>query len=276
MTENKNQNLKELANDLRVLSVETQNLIGSGHLGGSYSAAELFVYLYHEEMNISQENVKDPNRDYFILSKGHASLGYYSVLAQKGFFPREEMKTYRQLNSRLQGHTEIDTVPGIESSTGSLGQGFSYAIGLAMGLKKQNLSGTVYVMLGDGECQEGQIWEAIMLQSHLKLDNLVPILDNNRIQLDNFTEAVMGDVKWNSILSSFGYDVREFDGHDFEAIEGAFANRPADQPVFLLANTVKGKGVSFMEDVVAWHSKKCDATEFVQAMEELKGGVQHA
>lgn len=276
MTENKNQNLKELANDLRVLSVETQKLIGSGHLGGSYSAAELFVYLYHEEMNISPENAKDPNRDYFILSKGHASLGYYSVLAQKGFFPREEMKTYRQLNSRLQGHTEIDTVPGIESSTGSLGQGFSYAIGLAMGLKKQNLAGTVYVMLGDGECQEGQIWEAIMLQSHLKLDNLVPILDNNRIQLDNFAEAVVGEVKWNSILSSFGYDVREFDGHDFTAIEGAFANRPTEQPVFLLANTVKGKGVSFMEDVVAWHSKKCDEGEFVQAMKELKGGVQHA
>lgn len=276
MTENKLQHLKEQARDLRVLSVETQKLIGSGHLGGSYSAAELFVYLYHTEMNITPENAKDPNRDYFVLSKGHASLGYYSVLAQKGFFPREEMKTYRQLNSRLQGHTEIDTVPGIESSTGSLGQGFSYAIGLAMGLKKQNLEGTVYVMLGDGECQEGQIWEAIMLQSHLKLDNLVPILDNNRIQLDNFAEEVVGDLKWNAILSSFGYDVREFNGHDFEEIEHAFADRKSEKPVFLLANTVKGKGVSFMENSVPWHSKKCDEAEFVQAMEELKGGVQHA
>lgn len=261
--------LKQIAIDVRRDCIKTQRLTGSGHLGGAFSAVEMMIYLYFEKMNIDVENPLREDRDIFILSKGHASIGYYSVLARRGFFPLEELKTYRQINSRLQGHTHIDDAPGIECSTGSLGQGLSFGIGLALGFKKKGYKNNIYVMLGDGELEEGQIWEAFLLQEHLKLDNLVTIIDNNRLQLDDITENIIELTNFKDKMLSFNFNVIEIDGHNFEEIERAFLQLKKGEANVIISNTVKGKGISFMENSVIWHAKKVDEQEYLAALKEL-------
>lgn len=260
---------KKIAIEARRLCIETQKKAGSGHIGGSYSAMEMMIYLYFEKMNIDIENPYKRDRDIFIISKGHASLGYYSVLALRGFFPIEELNTYRKINSRLQGHTHIDSAPGIECSTGSLGQGLSFGLGLALGNKGKGIEDKVYVMLGDGEMEEGQVWEALMLQGRLKLDNLIAIIDYNKIQLDDFVENEVGNFKLKEKLEAFGFNAIELDGNDFEDIERGFALLKKGMPNIIIANTVKGKGISFMENKIVWHSKKVDEKEYEMAMREL-------
>lgn len=269
MDANRLKELKQIAIDARRDCIKTQKLTGSGHLGGAFSALEMMVYLYFEKMNI---NVSEPlmtERDIFILSKGHASVGYYSVLARKGFFPLEELKTYRQINSRLQGHSHIDSAPGIECSTGSLGQGLSFGIGLALGFKKKGLKNNVYVMLGDGELEEGQVWEAFLLQEHLKLDNLVIIIDNNKLQLDDITENVIGLTNLKDKMLAFNFNVLDINGNDFEEIDGAFSNIKKGAANLIICNTIKGKGISFMENSVIWHAKKVDEQEYEASLREL-------
>lgn len=269
MNKEKIKELKKLAITIRKDSIETQKEVGSGHLGGAFSAMDIMTYLYFYKMNIDVKEPLKEERDIFILSKGHASLGYYCVLARKGFFEVEELKTYRRLNSRLQGHTHIDSAPGIECSTGSLGQGLSFGIGLALGFKKKGLNNKVYVMLGDGEMEEGQVWEALMLQGRLKLDNLIPIIDFNKIQLDDFVKNVTNFSNLSEKIKTFGFNVLDIDGHDFEAIDNAFNSIKKDEANIVVANTVKGKGVSFMENSIAWHSKKVNAEEYEKSMAEL-------
>lgn len=261
--------LKKIANGVRRDCIETQRAVNSGHLGGSLSAVELIVYLYFHKMNVDPERPSKEDRDIFILSKGHASLSYYSVLARRGFFPAEELKTYRQINSRLQGHTQIDSPLGVECSTGSLGQGLSFGLGLALGYKVKKLDSKVYVILGDGEMQEGQIWEALLLQGHLQLDNLIPIIDNNMLQLDDYCEDVVGDWKMKEKLNAFKFNVIEVDGNDFNEIDKAFSELKSDRANIIIANTVKGNGVSFMENKIEWHAKKMNNEEYTLALEEL-------
>jgi len=261
--------LNKICIDVRRDCIKTQKAVGSGHLGGSFSAMEIMVYLYFEKMNVNTENPYKEDRDVFIISKGHASLGYYAVLGRRGYFPLEELKTYRHINSRLQGHTHIDCVPGVEVSTGSLGQGLSYGIGLALGYKKRGFNSSIYVMIGDGEMEEGQIWEAFLLQSHLKLDNLVTIIDNNKLQLDGFSTEIVGLNNMNKKMESFDFNSIEIDGNDFQQIERAFNKIEKGQANIIISNTVKGKGISFMENKVEWHSKKVDDKEYITALKEL-------
>jgi transketolase len=261
--------LKKIAIEIRRDSIDVLKTAGSGHLGGSLSAVELMVYLYFHKMNVDPKEPYKSDRDIFILSKGHASIGYYCVLARRGFFSYDELKTYRKINSRLQGHPHIDDVPGIECSSGSLGQGLSFGIGIALGYKKKGLTSNVYVMVGDGELEEGQIWEALMLQSYLKLDNLIIIIDNNKLQLDDFTENITGINNLKKKFESFDFNVSEINGNDFESIDNAFSNLRNDKPNIIIANTVKGKGISFMENKIEWHSKKIDDEEYEKAIEEL-------
>lgn len=272
MDENKLTLLEKTARQVRKDCLAIQKTVGSGHLGGSFSAVELMVYLYFERMNIDPRFPNKEDRDIFILSKGHATLGYYSVLARRGFFPLEELKTYRQINSRLQGHTHMDSAPGIESSSGSLGQGFSFGIGMALGYQKRKMTNTVYVMVGDGELQEGQIWEAVILQGRLQLDNLVLILDNNHLQLDDYARNVIGRENYPEQFRAFGFNAIPVNGHDFLRIEEAFNQLRPGRANVIIADTIKGKGVSFMENEVAWHAKKLSDAEYKLAMEELGGG----
>ncbi|QNO15839.1 transketolase [Alkalicella caledoniensis] len=262
--------LKKLAIQARKDCMETQITVGSGHLGGSFSALEMMIYLYFEEMNIDPKKPWKNDRDIFILSKGHASLGYYCVLAQRGYIPKEELKTYRKVNSRLQGHTHADVLPGVECSTGSLGQGLSFALGMALGYKRKDMSNRVFVIVGDGEMQEGQNWEALMMQGRLKLDNLIPIIDYNRLQLDDCIDEVLGAFKLKQKLEAFDQNVIEIDGHDFEDIKRAFDNIKVGRANIILANTVKGKGISFMENSVPWHAQKLTQEEYKGALEELE------
>ncbi|MCT4660930.1 MAG: transketolase [Tissierellales bacterium] len=262
--------LKKLALETRKTCIETQYLVKSGHLGGSFSAMEIMIYLYFNKMNVSPESVEDLNRDVFIISKGHASLGYYAVMAKRGYFPEEELKTYRQINTRLQGHTHMDAAPGIECSTGSLGQGLSYGLGIALAKKQKNLGGKVYVLLGDGEMQEGQIWEALMLQSKLQLDKLVPIIDDNRLQLDDSVEKIVGRPNYEERLRAFGNNVIEVDGQEFESIDKGFNSLKQNASNIIVAHTTKGAGISFMENSVPWHSKKLSDEEYEIAMKEIK------
>lgn len=265
-------NLKKIALNVRKDCIEIQRCAGSGHLGGAFSAVEMMVYLYFERMHINPSDPLDVNRDIFILSKGHASIGYYSVLARRGFFPVDELKTYRRINSRLQGHTHIDDAPGIECTTGSLGQGLSFGLGLAFGFKRKGLNNKVYVMMGDGETEEGQVWEAFMLQGHLKLDNLIAIIDNNGLQLDDYTVNITCAAGLKEKLESFGYNAIEMNGHDFEEIDRAFSMTDARRANVIISDTVKGKGVSFMENSIPWHSRKMSDDEYKAAMDELSHG----
>ena len=244
---------------------------GSGHPGGSLSAVELMVSVFYNHMRVDPQNPKAENRDRFVLSKGHAAPCYYGVLAEKGFFSHDEFKNFRQLHSILQGHPDCKKVPGIDASTGSLGQGCSIAVGMALGAKLQGKDTKVFAMLGDGECQEGQIWEALMSAAHYKLDNLTVMVDNNGLQIDGETKDVMPTEPLDKKFEAFGWHVIRMDAHDFDAIDAAMqeAETIVGKPVAIIQKSVKGKGVSFMENQVGWHGKAPNQAEYEQAMAEL-------
>ena len=244
----------------------------SGHPGGSLSAADLLTYLYFKEMNIDPANPKWPDRDRFVLSKGHAAPALYAVLAQRGFFPVEDIPTLRHVGSYLQGHPNMNETPGVDMSTGSLGQGISAAAGMALSAKYMEKNCRVYALLGDGEIEEGEVWEAFMFSSHYKLDNLCAIIDNNRLQIDGDISDVMSPYPIPEKLRAFGFDVQEIDGHDFDQIEAALikARNTKGCPSAIVMDTIKGKGVSYMEDQVSWHGKGPNDQEYQQAMDELQ------
>lgn len=244
---------------------------GSGHPGGSLSAVELMTSVFYNHMRIDPKNPKDENRDRFVLSKGHAAPCYYAVLAELGFIDRAEFENFRQLHSILQGHPDCKKVPGVDASTGSLGQGCSIAVGMALGAKIQGKDTKVFTILGDGECQEGQIWEAFMSAAHYKLDNLTVMIDNNGLQIDGSNDEVMSLGDLSAKLRAFGFEVYELEGHDLDAIEAALsAEAVPDKPKCILAHTIKGKGVSFMENQVGWHGKAPNAEQRAQALKELE------
>ena len=244
----------------------------AGHPGGSLSAADLFTYLYFQELNVDPANPKWEDRDRFVLSKGHTAPGLYAALAHRGFFPVEDLTTLRHIDSYLQGHPNMNSVPGVDMSTGSLGQGISCAVGMAMGLKHQGKSARVYTLLGDGEIQEGQVWEACMAASHYKLDNLVVIVDNNGLQIDGDVAKVMSPYPIADKLEAFAFHTIAIDGHDFDQMEQAFAEAKAvkGKPTAIVMKTVKGKGVSFMENNAGWHGKAPNDAEYAQAMDEIQ------
>ena len=268
---NEKKQLQINACKVRMGIIESAHSAKAGHPGGSLSATEMFTYLYFKEMNIDPKNPKWENRDRFVLSKGHTAPGLYSTLANRGFFPVEDLKTLRHIDSYLQGHPNMDTVPGVDMSTGSLGQGISCAAGMALGLKHQGNSARVYTLLGDGEIQEGQVWEACMLAAHYKLDNFVVIVDNNGLQIDGDIAKVMSPYPIVDKLIAFGFHTIAIDGHDFDAIEAALneARATKGQPTAIVMKTTKGKDVSFMENDAGWHGKAPNDAEYEQAMSEL-------
>lgn len=244
----------------------------SGHPGGSLSFADIFTYLYFKEMNIDPKDPKNPDRDRFVLSKGHTAPGLYAALANRGYFPVEDLKTLRHIGSYLQGHPNMNTTPGVDMSTGSLGQGVSVAAGMALGAKHENKNLRVYTATGDGEIQEGQIWEALMFAAHYKLDNLCVIVDNNNLQIDGEVSKVMSPYPIDEKLKAFGFEVICIDGHSFDEIEAAFekAKTVKGRPTAIIAKTVKGKGVSFMENQASWHGTAPNGEQYETAMSELK------
>ena len=244
----------------------------AGHPGGSLSAADVFTYLYFKELNIDPKAPQWQDRDRFVLSKGHTAPGLYAALAHQGFFPVEDLLTLRHIGSYLQGHPNMNSVPGVDMSTGSLGQGISAAAGMALAAKLQKKDCRVYTLLGDGEIQEGQVWEAFMFAHHYKLDNLCAVIDNNGLQIDGPVAQVMNPYPIPEKLRAFGWEVREIDGHDFAQMETAFAaaRETKGRPFAILMNTTKGKGVSYMEDNADWHGKAPNDQEFEIAMTELK------
>ena len=244
----------------------------AGHPGGSLSAAEVYTYLYFKEMNIDPKNPKWEDRDRFVLSKGHTTPGLYSVLAERGFFPVTDLPTFRHIDSYLQGHPNMNTVPGVDMSTGSLGQGVSVATGMALAAKYTGKANRVYTLLGDGEIQEGQVWEAFMAAAHYKLDNLCVIIDNNGLQIDGNIADVMSPYPIVDKLVAFGFEVAAVDGHNFDELEAAFAKarETEGKPFAIVMKTTKGKGVSFMENNAGWHGKAPNDAEYAQAMAELK------
>jgi len=246
---------------------------GSGHPGGSLSAVELMVGVFFTRMRVDPKNPKWEDRDRFVLSKGHAAPCYYGVLAEKGFFSRDEFQTFRQLHGMLQGHPDAKKIPGVDASTGSLGQGASIAVGMAMAAKYLRKDTQVYVLCGDGECQEGQIWEAFMAAAHYHLDNLTVMIDNNGLQIDGTNDEVMSLGDLPGKLRAFGFDLIELaDGNDLAQVLAALDTPPAPgKPRCILAHTVKGKGVSFMENQVGWHGKAPNAEQREQALAELEG-----
>jgi transketolase len=267
-----NQKLKKLANEVRKGIVTEVHAAQSGHPGGSLSAADVFTFLYFEEMNIDPENPKMDDRDRFVLSKGHTAPGLYATLAERGFFPKEELTTFRKVGTRLQGHPSMHMLPGLDMSTGSLGQGISTAVGMALSAKLQNKSYRTYTLLGDGEIQEGQVWEAAMFAGHKKLDNLVVIVDNNGLQIDGNIEDVCSPYPIADKFKAFNFHVITIDGHDFDAIEAAFkeARDVKGMPTAIIAKTVKGKGVSFMENQASWHGAAPNDEQYAIAMADLE------
>ncbi len=243
----------------------------AGHPGGSLSAADLFTYLYFKELNVDPKNPRWEDRDRFVLSKGHTTPGLYSALAYRGFFPVEDLPTLRHIDSYLQGHPNMNTVPGVDMSTGSLGQGVSTAAGMALAAKKTGKTCRVYTLLGDGEIQEGQVWEAMMFAAHYHLDNLCVIIDNNGLQIDGKVENVMNPYPIVDKLVAFGFGVKEIDGHDFRQIEDAIEEAKATKgkPFAIVMKTTKGKGVSYMEGQAGWHGKAPNDEEYQIAMDEL-------
>lgn len=263
--------LKSLAAKLRIGVIEETFAAQSGHPGGSLSIADILTYLYFAEMNVSTDDPKMADRDRLVLSKGHTAPALYSVLALKGFFPVEELKTLRQIDSRLQGHPDMKGIPGVDMTTGSLGLGISCACGMALAGKIDNKDYRVYTIVGDGESEEGQVWEASMFAAHYKLDNLCVIIDSNKLQIDGPVADVIGPAPFKEKFEAFGFEVAEIDGHDFEEIEAAFAKARATKgkPFAIIANTTKGKGVSFMEGQVKWHGSAPNADQHAQAIAEL-------
>ena len=266
-----NLELQKVANEVRKDIVTALHAAKAGHPGGSLSAADLFTYLYFEEMNIDPKDPKKADRDRFVLSKGHTAPGLYSVLAERGYFPKEDLVTLRHLGSYLQGHPDMKHIPGVDMSSGSLGQGISAAVGMALSAKLSNDSYRVYTLLGDGEIQEGEVWEAMMFAHHYKLDNLCVIVDNNGLQIDGNVADVMNPYPIAEKLRAFGLETVEIDGHDFDQMEAAFAKARAtkDVPFAIVMKTVKGKGVSYMENQAGWHGKAPNDEEYEIAMKEL-------
>lgn len=264
--------LQKVANEVRKGIVTSVHAAKAGHPGGSLSAADIFTYLYFEEMNIDPKNPADPDRDRFVLSKGHTAPGYYSAMAQRGYFPVEELLTLRHVDSRLQGHPCMQDLPGIDMSSGSLGQGISAAVGMAIAGKMDNADYRVYTLLGDGEIQEGQVWEASMMAGFRKLDNLVVIVDNNNLQIDGAIDEVCSPYPIDKKFEAFNFHVINIDGNDFDQIDAAFKEARATKgmPTAIIAHTVKGKGVSFMENQVGWHGTAPNDEQYAVAMEDLK------
>ena len=264
--------LMKTANEIRKGIVTALHSAKAGHPGGSLSATEIFTYLYFEEMNVDPKDPKKADRDRFVLSKGHTAPGLYSTLAQKGFFPKEDLVTLRHTGSYLQGHPDMKHIPGVDMSSGSLGQGISAAVGMAIAGKLDNADYRVYTLLGDGEIQEGQVWEASMLAAHRKLDNLVVIVDNNNLQIDGAITEVNSPYPIDKKFEAFNFHVINIDGNDFDQIDAAFkeAKTVKGQPTAIIARTLKGKGVSFMENQVGWHGKAPNDEEYAIAMEDLE------
>ncbi len=265
--------LKKVANEVRKDIVTGVYYAQAGHPGGSLSAAEIYTYLYFEEMNIDPADPKNPDRDRFVLSKGHTCPGLYSVMAERGYFAREEMKTFRHLGSRLQGHPSMHYLPGIDMSTGSLGQGVSCAVGMALAAKLQNKDYRVYTLLGDGEIEEGQVWEAAMFAGAKKLDNLCVIIDNNNLQIDGTIEEVNNPYPIDKKFEAFNFHVVDVDdGNDFEQLAAAFAEARTIEgmPSVIICKTLKGKGVSFMENSVRWHGTAPNEEQYKIAMADLE------
>ena len=267
-----NLELQKTANEIRKSIITAVHSAKSGHPGGSLSAAEIFTYLYFEEMNVDPANPQMQDRDRFVLSKGHTAPGLYGALAEKGFFPKEDLITLRHVGSYLQGHPDMKRVPGVDMSSGSLGQGISAAVGMAVAAKLDKKDYRVYTLLGDGEIQEGQVWEAAMWAGYRKLDNLVVIIDNNNLQIDGPIDEVCSPYPIDKKFEAFNFHVITIDGNDFDQLRAAFAEAKTvkGMPTAIIAKTVKGKGVSFMENAVDWHGKGPNDEEFAIAMEELK------
>ncbi len=267
-----NKELKKIANEVRKGIVIATHSAKSGHPGGSLSAADLYTFLYFEEMNVDPAKTDDPNRDRFVLSKGHTVPGLYSVMAQRGYFPEEELKTFRHVGSRLQGHPSMNYLPGLDMSSGSLGQGISAAVGMALAAKLQGQDYRTYTLLGDGECEEGEVWEAAMFAGAKKLDNLTVIVDNNNLQIDGTVEEVNNPYPLDKKFEAFNFHVISIDGHDFDQIRAAFkeARETKGMPTAIIMKTVKGKGVSFMENQVAWHGTAPNDEQYEIAMKDLE------
>ena len=264
--------LMKVANEVRKGVITGTYHAKSGHPGGSLSAADIYTYLFFEEMNIDPENPKKEDRDRFVLSKGHTAPGYYSTLANRGFFPVEDLATLRKVGSYLQGHPDMKHIPGVDMSSGSLGQGISAAVGMAISAKLSGDDYRVYTLLGDGEIQEGQVWEAAMLAGHRKLDNFVVIVDNNGLQIDGAIETVCSPYPIDKKFEAFNFHVINVDGHDFDQLEAAFkeARTVKGMPTAIIAKTIKGKNVSFMENKASWHGVAPNAEQYAQAMQELE------
>ena len=264
--------LMKIANEVRKGAVTAVYNAKSGHPGGSLSAADIYAYLFFEEMNIDPKEPKKADRDRFVLSKGHTAPGYYAALAHRGFFPVEDLTTLRKVGSYLQGHPDMKHIPGVDMSSGSLGQGISAAVGMALSAKLSNEDYRVYTLLGDGEIQEGQVWEAAMLASHRKLDNLVVIVDNNGLQIDGAIDELCSPYPIDKKFEAFNFHVINVDGHDFDALDAAFkeARETKGQPTAIIAKTIKGKNVSFMENQASWHGSAPNAEQYAVAMADLE------
>ena len=275
MNEAKITELKKLATEVRLGILEGVHAAASGHPGGSLSIADILTYLYFEEMNVDPKNPKWEDRDRFVLSKGHCAPALYTVLALKGFFPREEIANLRQIDSFLQGHPDMKGTPGVDMSTGSLGMGISTACGMALAAKLNGKSYRTYTIVGDGESQEGQVWEAAMFAAHYKLDNFCLIVDWNNLQIDGKITEVMDPTPHDKKLEAFGFHVISIDAHDFNQIEAALAEAKTvkGKPTAIIAKSVKGKGVSFMEDQASWHGSAPNDEQYAQAVAELKATI---
>ena len=267
-----NLELQKKANEVRKGIVTAVHSAKAGHPGGSLSAADVYTYLYFEEMNIDPANPKMEDRDRFVLSKGHTAPGLYSTLANRGFFPGEDLTTLRKLGSYLQGHPDMKHIPGVDMSSGSLGQGISAAVGMALGAKMNGKDFRVYTLLGDGELEEGQVWEASMFAGHRKLDNLVVIVDNNGLQIDGKIDDVCSPYPIDKKFEAFNFHVINVDAHDFDALRSAFkeARETKGMPTAIIAHSLKGKGVSFMEGSVDWHGKAPNDEQYAVAMADLE------
>ena len=272
MTATERKSVMITACKVRMGIIESTHSAKAGHPGGSLSAADLFTYLYFKELNVDPANPKWADRDRFVLSKGHTAPGLYTALALRGFFPEKDLLTLRHVGSYLQGHPNLNLTPGVDMSTGSLGQGISAAAGMALAAKYQGKDCRVYALLGDGEIQEGQVWEAMMFAHHYKLDNLCIIIDNNGLQIDGDVAQVMSPYPIPEKLRAFGFAVAEIDGHDFDQMEAAFAQarQTKGTPFAIVMKTTKGKGVSYMENNAGWHGKAPNDEEYEQAMAELR------